>query len=132
MAGNSYGTLFRITTFGESHGEALGGVIDGCPAGIELDFGAIQRRCNAANPANLPSLANAMKTTKYNSSQGFLKAKRNSDWFHHSQHQSKIRGLFAYQRHLSASHADYVYEKNTASAITVAADEARHVKRQAG
>ena len=38
MAGNSYGTLFRITTFGESHGEALGGIIDGCPAGIETRF----------------------------------------------------------------------------------------------
>ena len=39
MAGNSYGTLFRITTFGESHGEALGGIIDGCPSGIKLDLG---------------------------------------------------------------------------------------------
>jgi chorismate synthase len=36
MASNSFGDLFRITTFGESHGEALGVVIDGCPAGIEL------------------------------------------------------------------------------------------------
>ncbi len=38
MAGNSIGTIFKLTTFGESHGEALGGIIDGCPAGIELDF----------------------------------------------------------------------------------------------
>ena len=38
MAGNSYGTLFKLTTFGESHGEALGGIIDGCPAGIEIIF----------------------------------------------------------------------------------------------
>ena len=42
MAGNSYGNLFRITTFGESHGEALGGIIDGCPAGIKLDLENIQ------------------------------------------------------------------------------------------
>ena len=34
MAGNTFGHLFRLTTFGESHGEAIGGVIDGCPAGI--------------------------------------------------------------------------------------------------
>jgi chorismate synthase len=40
MAGNSYGTLFRITTFGESHGEALGGIIDGCPPGITIDLEA--------------------------------------------------------------------------------------------
>ena len=42
MAGNSYGTLFKITTFGESHGEALGGIIDGCPANITLDFDLIR------------------------------------------------------------------------------------------
>ena len=42
MAGNSFGTLFTLTTFGESHGEALGGIIDGCPAGLTLDFEAIE------------------------------------------------------------------------------------------
>ena len=36
MAGSTFGTLFSITTFGESHGEALGVVIDGCPAGLTL------------------------------------------------------------------------------------------------
>ena len=42
MAGNSFGTLFRLTSFGESHGGAIGGVIDGCPPGITLDMEAIQ------------------------------------------------------------------------------------------
>ncbi|MCB0622689.1 MAG: chorismate synthase, partial [Saprospiraceae bacterium] len=37
MAGNSFGTSFRITTFGESHGPAIGVIVDGCPAGLELD-----------------------------------------------------------------------------------------------
>ena len=37
MAGSSYGKLFQITTWGESHGEALGVVIDGCPAGLPLE-----------------------------------------------------------------------------------------------
>ena len=41
MAGNSYGTIFKLTTFGESHGEALGGIIDGCPPNLTLDFDAI-------------------------------------------------------------------------------------------
>ncbi|MDX1279501.1 chorismate synthase, partial [Oceanihabitans sediminis] len=40
MAGNSYGNIFKLTTFGESHGEAIGGVIDGCPPGLTLDFEA--------------------------------------------------------------------------------------------
>jgi len=36
MAGNTYGTIFKLSTFGESHGKAIGGVIDGCPAGLNL------------------------------------------------------------------------------------------------
>ena len=36
MAGSTYGTLFRITTWGESHGPAIGVVIDGCPSGLSL------------------------------------------------------------------------------------------------
>lgn len=50
MAGNTYGTLFRLTTFGESHGAAIGGVIDGCPPGITLDFNAIQYELDRRKP----------------------------------------------------------------------------------
>jgi chorismate synthase len=42
MAGNSFGQLFRITTFGESHGEAIGVIIDGCPAQLDVDLEYIQ------------------------------------------------------------------------------------------
>ena len=47
---NTFGKIFTITTFGESHGEAIGGVIDGCPAGIELDFDAIQTEMDRRKP----------------------------------------------------------------------------------
>jgi len=50
MAGNSFGNLFKLTTFGESHGTAIGGIIDGCPPGIELDFEAIQQEMNRRKP----------------------------------------------------------------------------------
>jgi chorismate synthase len=50
MAGNSYGTLYKITTFGESHGEALGGIIDGCPSGITLDLEAIETEMSRRKP----------------------------------------------------------------------------------
>jgi chorismate synthase len=43
MAGNSFGQVFRITTWGESHGPAVGCTVDGCPAGLELDVADIQR-----------------------------------------------------------------------------------------
>ena len=50
MAGNTYGTLFKLTTFGESHGKAIGGVIDGCPAGLTLDLTAIQNDLDRRKP----------------------------------------------------------------------------------
>lgn len=50
MAGSSYGTIFRIETWGESHGTALGVVVDGCPAGIELTAEAVQQFLNRRKP----------------------------------------------------------------------------------
>lgn len=50
MAANSFGILYRLTTFGESHGPAIGGVIDGCPAGVTLDFEAIQKDLDRRKP----------------------------------------------------------------------------------
>lgn len=50
MAGNTVGTLFKLTTFGESHGRGLGGIIDGCPAGLELDVGRVQRDLDRRRP----------------------------------------------------------------------------------
>ena len=48
--GNSIGEIFKLTTFGESHGVAIGGVIDGCPAGLELDFDLIQQQLDRRKP----------------------------------------------------------------------------------
>lgn len=50
MAGNTFGTLFRLTTFGESHGAALGGIIDGCPAGLTIDFEFINSELQRRKP----------------------------------------------------------------------------------
>lgn len=47
---NIFGTLFRLTTFGESHGPAMGGVIDGCPAGMPLDIEAVQHELDLRRP----------------------------------------------------------------------------------
>lgn len=50
MAGNSIGKIFSLTTFGESHGPAIGGVIDGCPAGVRIDVETIQSQLNRRKP----------------------------------------------------------------------------------
>ena len=46
MAGSSIGTLFKITTWGETHGEGLGVVVDGCPAGLSISKEDIQQYLN--------------------------------------------------------------------------------------
>ena len=50
MAGSTFGNYFKLTTFGESHGEAIGGVIDGCPAGVSVDLVAIENQMMRRRP----------------------------------------------------------------------------------
>jgi chorismate synthase len=50
MAGNSFGIHFKLTTYGESHGEAIGGIIEGCPAGLKLDLDAIHKEMQRRKP----------------------------------------------------------------------------------
>lgn len=50
MSGNSFGELFKVTTFGESHGLAVGVVVDGCPAGLKLSEKDIQIELNKRRP----------------------------------------------------------------------------------
>ena len=48
--GNTFGKLFKLTTYGESHGLSIGGILEGCPAGLELDLDAIQEEMNRRKP----------------------------------------------------------------------------------
>jgi chorismate synthase len=50
MSGNTFGTLFTVTSFGESHGAAYGGIVDGCPPGLELDATDLQRELDRRKP----------------------------------------------------------------------------------
>ena len=64
MAGNTFGTIFRITTFGESHGSAIGVVIDGCPAGIRIDINDIQRALDRRKPGAADGKQNPAVTSR--------------------------------------------------------------------
>ncbi len=55
MPGNTIGRLFRVTTFGESHGEALGGIIDGCPSGLSLTEEDMQKALDKRRPGQGPT-----------------------------------------------------------------------------
>ena len=59
MAGNTFGSIFRVTTFGESHGNGLGVIIDGCPAGIKIDAAKIQEALDKRRPG---AAINGIKT----------------------------------------------------------------------
>ncbi|HNG89966.1 MAG TPA: chorismate synthase, partial [Saprospiraceae bacterium] len=50
MAGNTFGTLFRVSTFGESHGAAIGCVVDGCPAGLHFHPELVQQELDRRRP----------------------------------------------------------------------------------
>ena len=54
LAGSTFGSIFRVTTWGESHGKALGVTIDGCPAGIALSEEDIQAELGRRKPGSNP------------------------------------------------------------------------------
>ena len=64
MSGNSFGKLFTVTTFGESHGIALGCIIDGCPPGMKLNESDIQSHLDKGVQGNLNIPHNEMSQIK--------------------------------------------------------------------
>lgn len=65
MAGNTFGTNFKVTTFGESHGEGLGCIIDGCPAGLQIEKKIIQNALDRRKPgASINGKLNAAVTAR--------------------------------------------------------------------
>ncbi|MBR5052294.1 MAG: chorismate synthase [Bacteroidaceae bacterium] len=110
---NSIGTLFRLTSFGESHGAAIGGVIDGMPAGIEVDMTFIQRELSRRKPgqSNLTTarkeedevelLSGIFEGKTTGCPIGFLVRNTNQ----HSEDYENMRNLFR------PSHADFTYEQ---------------------
>ncbi len=63
MMFDSFGTLFRLTTFGESHGPGIGGVVEGCPAGLPLDETDIQRELDLRRPGSAGLAGTARRET---------------------------------------------------------------------
>ena len=113
MAGNSYGTLFKLTTFGESHGESLGGIIDGCPSGLTLDFEAIQYELNRRKPGQSSIVTQRKEADEVQFLSGVFEGKTTGapigfvipNTNQKSDDYSDIKNTFR------PSHADYVYEQ---------------------
>ena len=75
MSGNKFGSLFQLTTFGESHGEAIGGIIDGCPSGITLDMKAIQRDLDRRRPGQSAIVTQRKETDEVKFLSGIFQGK---------------------------------------------------------
>lgn len=113
MAGNSFGKLFKLTTFGESHGVAIGGVIDGCPSGIHLDFEAIQSEMDRRKPGQSDIVTQRKESDVVEFLSGVFEGQttgtpigfiiKNTD--HKSNDYSHIKDVYR------PSHADYTYDK---------------------
>jgi chorismate synthase len=110
---NSFGNIFRLTTFGESHGVGIGGIIDGCPAGVKLDIEFVQKDLDRRKPGQskittqrkegdkVEFLSGLMDGVTTGTPIGFMV--RNAD-----QHSSDYNNLKDVYR---PSHADYTYQQ---------------------
>jgi chorismate synthase len=113
MAGNSYGTIFRITTFGESHGESLGGIIDGCPAGMSIDFKAIQIEMDRRKPGQSSIVTQRKEDDEVQFLSGIFEGKTTGTpiGFIIPNTNQKSEDYSAIKNTYRPSHADYVYEQ---------------------
>ncbi|MBG7629009.1 MAG: chorismate synthase [Bacteroidetes bacterium] len=110
---NSFGKIFTITTFGESHGEAIGGVIDGCPAGIELDFEAVQKELDRRKPGQSKIVTQRKEPDEVRFLSGIFEGKTTGasigfiieNVHQRSNDYSHIKDSYR------PSHADYTYDK---------------------
>jgi chorismate synthase len=113
MASNRLGKHFSLTTFGESHGPAIGGVIDGCPAGLVIDFDQVQHQLNRRKPGQNNWVTPRTESDEVEWLSGIFEGKttggpigfviKNKD--QKSQDYDPLKTLFR------PGHADYVYQK---------------------
>jgi chorismate synthase len=113
MAGNTFGTIFRVSTFGESHGKAIGGVIDGCPSGIELDLEAIQHDLDRRKPGQSAIVTQRKEPDEVEFFSGIFEGKTTGTpigfAIHNTNQKSQDYGHI--KDSYRPSHADFVYDK---------------------
>ena len=113
MAGNTFGKLFTLTTFGESHGEAIGGIIDGCPAGIELDLDAVHRDMARRKPGQSKIVTQRKEPDSVQFFSGIFEGKTTGTpiGFNIINTNQKSHDYSHIKDTYRPSHADYTYDK---------------------
>jgi len=113
MAGNTFGNIFKVTTFGESHGPALGGVIDGCPPGITLDLKLIENEMQRRKPGQSSIVTQRKEEDTVTFYSGIFEGKTTGTpigFLIHNKDQ-KSKDYSHIKETYRPSHADYVYDK---------------------
>ncbi|VEI45440.1 chorismate synthase [Actinobacillus equuli] len=132
MAGNSIGQLFKVTTFGESHGIALGCIVDGVPPNMELSEADIQPDLDRRKPGTSRYTTPRREDDEVQILSGVFEGKTTGTSIgliiKNGDQRSKDYGDIADK--FRPGHADYTYQQNTAFVIIVAVDVLQRVKRQ--
>lgn len=110
---NTFGQLFRLTTYGESHGAGIGGIIDGCPAGLDIDIDFVQNELDRRKPGQSKITTQRNETDTIEFFSGIFEGKttgtpigffiKNKD--QHSNDYNDLKNVFR------PSHADYTYQQ---------------------
>ena len=110
---NSIGNLFKLTTFGESHGVAIGGIIDGCPAGIELNMKAIQNELDRRKPGQSKITTQRKEPDEVEFLSGIFEGKTTGTpiGFQIKNTNQKSKDYSHNTDVYRPSHADYTYDK---------------------
>jgi len=113
MPGNSIGHTFRLSTYGESHGPAIGGIIDGCPAGLQIDYTFIQNELNRRKPGQSSITSQRKEEDKVEFLSGIFENKTTGTpisfiTYNKDQQPSDYDHL---RNTFRPSHADYTYAK---------------------
>lgn len=113
MAGNTFGKLFTLTTFGESHGEAIGGIIDGCPAGVEIDLDLVYRDMERRKPGQSKIVTQRKEPDSVNFFSGIFEGKTTGTpiGFNIVNTNQKSHDYSHIKDTYRPSHADYTYDQ---------------------
>ena len=113
MSGNTFGKKLTLTTFGESHGKAIGGIIDGCPSNIALDFDAIQHELDRRKPGQSNIVTQRKETDVVEFLSGIFEGKTTGTpiGFMIPNQNQKSKDYGHLVDHFRPSHADYTYQQ---------------------
>lgn len=113
MSGNTFGTLFKVTTFGESHGIALGAIVDGCPPGIELTEADLQKDLDLRKPGTSKYTTQRREPDQVKILSGVFEGKTTGTsiglLIENTDQKSKDYGNI--QNTFRPAHADYTYDQ---------------------